>query len=98
MRLVLPPARLYAPVLRAKQRPKRREVELWEKPAGVSWDIREECAAQHHADIDGPVTISVGAASHPGANHVGDLIARADAALYRAKAGGRNRVERSDRL
>ena len=58
--------------------------------------IRAECAAHHHADIDASVTISVGVASHPGAGTVGELIARADAALYRAKARGRDRVERSD--
>ena len=41
-----------------------------------------------------PVTLSVGIAAYRGANDSGDaLIARADAALYRAKQGGRNRVE-----
>jgi two-component system cell cycle response regulator len=40
------------------------------------------------------VTLSVGIAAYRGANDSGDaLIARADAALYRAKQGGRNRVE-----
>ncbi len=58
--------------------------------------IRAECAEHQHPDIDGPVTISVGVASQNGAGTVGELIARADAALYRAKASGRDRVERSD--
>jgi len=58
--------------------------------------IRAECATHQHPDIDTPVTISVGVASHPGSCPVGDLIARADAALYRAKASGRDRVERGD--
>ncbi len=41
-----------------------------------------------------PLTISVGvAALHPGSDSGETLIARADAALYRAKAGGRDRVE-----
>lgn len=41
-----------------------------------------------------PLTISVGiTAFHPDSDTGATLIARADAALYRAKAGGRNRVE-----
>ena len=50
-----------------------------------------------HADNQGGlVTISVGVRTfHPGASGVhapGDLLTQADALLYQAKAGGRNRV------
>lgn len=40
-----------------------------------------------------PVTCSVGAAAFDESEGPGELLARADAALYRAKRGGRNRVE-----
>ena len=44
--------------------------------------------------IDGrPVTVSIGAASLRADESVTQWLARADAALYRAKDGGRNRVE-----
>lgn len=46
------------------------------------------------AEVLLPLTISVGvAALHPDSDSGETLIARADAALYRAKEGGRNRVE-----
>ena len=41
-----------------------------------------------------PVTVSVGVAEVGAGDTAASLLARADAALYRAKAGGRNRVER----
>jgi diguanylate cyclase (GGDEF)-like protein len=41
----------------------------------------------------GKVTISLGAAEMEPGQSLGDLVGRADAALYRAKQGGRNRVE-----
>lgn len=56
----------------------------------VMHDVRQQVA---HADGDGPqVTASFGvAALEPGAS-VGEAIAAADAALYRAKSQGRDRV------
>jgi diguanylate cyclase (GGDEF)-like protein len=43
-----------------------------------------------------PVTCSVGVAAFDKSEGPGELLARADAALYRAKRGGRNRVEGSE--
>ncbi len=45
--------------------------------------------------VEVPVTISVGCASQPapGVDSASELVAAADAALYRAKQAGRNRVE-----
>jgi len=53
----------------------------------------------HLAGHDPPVTISVGvaAASEPWID-IAALLARADAALYRAKQAGRNRIETADVL
>lgn len=42
-----------------------------------------------------PVTVSIGVAQHLGDESTDQTLARADAALYRAKAGGRNRVEQA---
>jgi diguanylate cyclase (GGDEF)-like protein len=58
--------------------------------------VKEMVAAQpfRAGDTVVPVTVSIGTASYP--DHglsVVDIIAASDAALYRAKAGGRNRVE-----
>jgi diguanylate cyclase (GGDEF)-like protein len=41
-----------------------------------------------------PLTVSIGVANHRAGDAIGDLYSRADEALYRAKRGGRNRVER----
>ena len=40
-----------------------------------------------------PITISIGVAVIQSAESAQDFFSRADAALYRAKAGGRDRVE-----
>jgi diguanylate cyclase (GGDEF)-like protein len=50
----------------------------------------EAAALPHPAGIGGVVTVSIGVAS--GTTGYGELLARADAALYDAKRGGRNRV------
>jgi len=42
---------------------------------------------------DWRVTVSIGVAGHARGTHWQDMVNRADAALYRAKAGGRDRVE-----
>jgi diguanylate cyclase (GGDEF)-like protein len=43
-----------------------------------------------------PLTISIGVAAHRHGDGVDQTLARADAALYRAKHEGRNRVVRAD--
>jgi diguanylate cyclase (GGDEF)-like protein len=50
----------------------------------------QAAAMPHPAGIGGVVTVSIGVAS--GQRDYGGLLARADAALYEAKRGGRNRV------
>lgn len=56
--------------------------------------IREHAAAApiRVGDVDIPVTVSLGVARATPAIEPGELVEAADAALYRAKAGGRNRV------
>lgn len=53
--------------------------------------IRAAVAQQRDGTDGAPVTISVGVA--PGRGKLDDLLRRADAALYAAKAAGRNRIE-----
>ena len=57
--------------------------------------IRRAVAALtiRHGDTAIRLTISIGVAAHRGATSLEKLIVHADAALYRAKAAGRNRVE-----
>ncbi|UXS43004.1 GGDEF domain-containing protein (plasmid) [Agrobacterium tumefaciens] len=55
--------------------------------------IRTAVAAIPHPGLDRPVTISVAVATFPAnAKDIHELLKRADAALYEAKALGRNRV------
>ncbi|MBV8162401.1 MAG: diguanylate cyclase [Acidimicrobiia bacterium] len=61
--------------------------------------VREVVANEPFAagNVSIPVTVSVGAAAYPDHGLSGaDLLAAADAALYRAKDNGRNRVEEAD--
>jgi len=44
----------------------------------------------------GNITLSAGVAMHKAGETVSSLLERADAALYRAKGGGRNRVETAE--
>jgi diguanylate cyclase (GGDEF)-like protein len=57
--------------------------------------VREAFANSGIAIEDGPVdtSVSVGVAAGPAGTELDVLLAAADAALYRAKRGGRNRVE-----
>ena len=58
---------------------------------GVAERIRAACAA---SDQEPCRTVSIGVTTnHTAGDSVGSLIARADAAMYQAKARGRNRVE-----
>ena len=54
--------------------------------------------ADPFATAAGPlvVTFSAGIAAFRAGDTVAELLARADGALYRAKAGGRNRSEAAD--
>lgn len=45
------------------------------------------------AGLDRPITVSIGLATHHSADRIEQTLARADAALYRAKAGGRNQLQ-----
>jgi diguanylate cyclase (GGDEF)-like protein len=52
-----------------------------------------QAIANHHFDEAGRITVSFGVAQYAPGEVTADLIARADRALYQAKANGRNRVE-----
>jgi diguanylate cyclase (GGDEF)-like protein len=52
-----------------------------------------QAASDKGGDGRVPATVSIGVAAGPSATAIETLIARADIALYRAKSGGRNRVE-----
>jgi diguanylate cyclase (GGDEF)-like protein len=66
----------------------------------VAERVREAFANSGIAVEDGPVdtTVSIGVAGGPAGTELEVLLAAADAALYRAKRGGRNRVEASEEL
>lgn len=70
-----------------------------EAAAMVAERVRRALAAVSFEMRDGtdlpPVTISAGVAAHAVGESAADLVKRADAALYRAKDTGRNRVERA---
>jgi diguanylate cyclase (GGDEF)-like protein len=62
---------------------------------GEAEDVAERLriAVHDRRPVGVPVTVSIGAAVSPaGLIDTGDLVARADEALYAAKSGGRNRV------
>jgi len=66
-----------------------------ETPMPFSLQLAEQLRAQIAKDpfLDGHrIAVSVGVASFRDGDDVDALVARSDAALYRAKAGGRNRV------
>jgi diguanylate cyclase (GGDEF)-like protein len=62
--------------------------------AEVCERVRDTVRAHSWHDLlpDGGITISIGVAQHHADEVVPDLLGRADAALYRAKAAGRDRV------
>ena len=66
----------------------------------VAERVRELFANSGIAVEDGPVetTVSIGVAGGPAGTELEVLLAAADAALYQAKRGGRNRVEAAEEL
>ena len=52
-----------------------------------------ECIARHELPVVGHKSASFGVSAYQPDDHANSLVARADAALYVAKHGGRNRVE-----
>lgn len=58
-------------------------------------ELRAKVQAQLHGGHD-PITVSIGCAMLQRGEEFGAWLARADAALYRAKRSGRNRVEQAE--
>ena len=71
-----------------------------EEAVVVAQRVREAFANSGIAVEDGPVdtTVSIGVAGGPAGTELEVLLAAADAALYQAKRGGRNRVEAAEEL
>ena len=69
---------------------------LAERIRAAAADCRVQLPGDEH--VGEPITVSIGTATEvPTLDHrARDLIVRADAAMYRAKAGGRNRVVAAD--
>ncbi len=57
--------------------------------------IRHKVASQSFAGVAHPITVSIGITAYCSGEAAIDIIGRADRALYAAKDGGRNRVEKS---
>jgi diguanylate cyclase (GGDEF)-like protein len=66
-----------------------------DQAAIVAEHVRRAIAALviHQDKVSFGVTVSIGVAAHRGMTSLDKLLSHADAALYRAKAAGRNRVE-----
>jgi diguanylate cyclase (GGDEF)-like protein len=71
---------------------------MWERAEGLRQGV-QKLRIQHDGRRIGPITLSAGVAlfPHHGA-HGGEVLEVADAALYRAKESGRNRVVVGDRV
>ena len=71
-----------------------------EEAVVVAERVREAFASSGIVVEDGPVdtTVSIGVAGGPAGTVLEVLLAAADAALYQAKRGGRNRVEAAEEL
>lgn len=63
------------------------------RAARVAERLRRTLAGHDFAGVSGPVTGSFGVVEYRAGEDRGRLLKRADEALYRAKSGGRNRVE-----
>lgn len=62
--------------------------------SNIAERMRTRIEAQAFPHVDRPVTASIGIAQYRRGESINDLIGRADRALYAAKDGGRNQVQR----
>ena len=67
-----------------------------EKAYAVAEEIRNRIAHQAFDEV-GNITISLGTAAFDGTDDIKNLYLRLDAALYKAKELGRNRVEKAEK-